>query len=1047
MTPWFLPLRSVRSLGSQHKGAGSLAGLHAARAEHLSQFFTPEPLVDFVWRLVEPSIERARTSSGVEGERVSLFDNSVGSGRLLWMADPAKHTLSGVDVHEDSIKALGAAAGAAQFRCDFAVGRMEEIRPRGYGVGLINPPFSILLESPNLMEFPCNTYGRFGPGSSCMSHVYAVAQALSACDIVAAILPLTFAETLPSDPHFNQRLVYLARLPNNAFRSEGAEVSTAVAVWDAYPRDGGIVEMGRIDDLSAPTPRLDLTCRPESKSQLRPIRVRAIEDSGPSITTPVTGNRRVRVVHHNRFVSLRFSCGLVEAKVRNAVLRDELSHYDRPPGCRYPSSVRYSGQGLLDLEAHLMAENPQKSFRELLGVIRKAGGLPAVDEGIFGYLRRREKKLRRHRVELRHTIFVPAGSVTGEGTGTVTPRRTFLLDNTKMASPLAKVKESYPARNVGAGRYEVTIAGRAWPFSADDLEQRFDCGGLTNVSNCGSWVTKFPGRALAFPQVAKHYRQTAKRLGLDKFLSWDYQLDDMVEVAMSPFGAVVAWDMGLGKARLAIALCLVHEAPHNLIVVEPHLVDEMLTELKKVGIAEDAWQVIASAEGIKDLRRINVITYNRLRMALHSACPKRTYAKALRHRISTLVADEGHVVRNLDTDQTRALWQVAARRRFVCSGTPIANYPRDLLPVACFVAGDGTAAQPFGLCRAYLEKRLARSMRECRRGLDVFREKFVVLEWSTNEFADTLREGAKREVPKIASLPEFRQFAAPLIKRRVSQEPDVARHFRIPVPTERHHSIKWDDGHLAHYLEVAEEFAAWYRDVKATGDGRNLNLSALLARIGAVEAACNTPHKTIGNFGSYQPLTSKQRFAIERIVALVGEGHKVVFYAKSPAVLERLATELTERGIDSVVLHGGKSIESRTAELNARFRFGPVPVLLASLGCTQTGLNLYQGTRAIFYGRDWSAKTERQARARLLRPQQKERVEVEYLQLEGSIDDYAGQLVDMKADAADSGLDWATPEKADAEFVHLDTMLGRFVENLAKLRGVARQAVRDVLVA
>ena len=59
----------------------------------------------------------------------------------------------------------------------------------------------------------------------------------------------------------------------------------------------------------------------------------------------------------------------------------------------------------------------------------------------------------------------------------------------------------------------------------------------------------------------------------------------------------------------------------------------------------------------------------------------------------------------------------------------------------------------------------------------------------------------------------------------------------------------------------------------------------------------------------------------------------------------------------------------------------------------------------------------------------------------------SAQMVAMKANAADAGLDWATPEFDDVEFIHMDTMLGRFCEDLAKLLGIARQHLREHLAA
>jgi len=79
---------------------------------------------------------------------------------------------------------------------------------------------------------------------------------------------------------------------------------------------------------------------------------------------------------------------------------------------------------------------------------------------------------------------------------------------------------------------------------------------------------------------------------------------------------------------------------------------------------------------------------------------------------------------------------------------------------------------------------------------------------------------------------------------------------------------------------------------------------------------------------------------------------------------------LARRGVAHVTIHGGKPIAERVPELNTRFRAGSAPVLLASLGVAQKGLNLPEADRVLFLTPFWTAKTEDQAEGRVLRPQQ-----------------------------------------------------------------------------
>ena len=219
----------------------------------------------------------------------------------------------------------------------------------------------------------------------------------------------------------------------------------------------------------------------------------------------------------------------------------------------------------------------------------------------------------------------------------------------------------------------------------------------------------------------------------------------------------------------------------------------------------------------------------------------------------------------------------------------------------------------------------------------------------------------------------------------------------------------------------------------------------MLARIAAVELAGNCPQHPNASPRPYLGRNAKIEYATKRLVDLASAGQKTILFASHPQTLEAIGRQLRAHGHNPVIIHGGIPIAQRTKEMDDRFRFGDATEMLATFGTTQAGLNIPQANRAILLNRDWLAKTERQAIGRMLRPQQRREVHVEYLHHPGSIDCYQAQMVAMKSAAADAGLDWGTPQEQGLEFLHLDTLLGRFVEDLGKLLGVKRHEVRDAL--
>ena len=1040
---WYDPLRSIPSLGSQAVKVTRLADLHEAREQHLSQFWTPNAAALYMWRIASQAIDKALMEA--ESDRVAILDNSIGSGRLVQFADPARHTVAGVDVDGEKLKLVAHQLESAGFRFDLLHAGMEEIHPRGFGVALLNPPFSCHLETALLRPYGCTAMGRFGPNSSAISHHYALHQALEAADVVVALVPRTAADEARNDPDLKPRLQGVLHLPGNTFASEGANVQTSILVFGHEARKGAPY-IGRVDDIGVDPPAFDLYCRASWKSDPRPLQKLSVRMDEPTIRTPVTSEREVYVSRKGPEFRLKFRCGLTEAKVRNALMEARLDKFGDDKH-RYPAGVDFVGQGILDVELHLMQPDPLASFANLLKRIRLAGGIPRADAGILPYL---EKLVRRRAIEntpTRHWVWVPPGGDLGVPLDsadrlTASARTGHLINPKRWGSPRIEVGEQVAVlRKVGAAgeRFVYGKSGVSAELTRAELLDKFTI--VTVTATEGQWVLKAPGRRVTFPQNAQGLMARVRVLGIENWLTWAYQVDDLVEAGLTR-GCVIGWQPGLGKGRLCVALALLGGGRRNLVVVEAQLLDEVKSELEKIQLDPSLWQMIEGPEALQDLRLINVISYTRLRMLAEG---NTTYAKRLRNRVHTVIADEGHAIAN-DSQQVQALYQVSPKRRYALTGTPIGNYPRSLLPLAVWAIGDGTAAQPYGRRRPYLEPRLISSMSYAKRGYDAFRDKHVVVDWCTYEFLDDF-SGGKREIPALAGVDDFRSFAGKLVIRRTWKEPEVAAYISVPDPEFETHTIEWDDDHLAFYLQTAEEFADWWRETRRSVgvDGKRLNLVGVLARIGGVFRALTYPQGMDWNGSRFTGRTSKQRAAVEYLSKNDAEGHKTIFYATSPDVLAMLSNDLRERGVDSVLYTGKVPLKARTRALNERFRYGNCSTLLCSFGTGQTGLNLPQANREGFYNRCWSPRQEEQALYRALRPQQVNTLGVDLFHLRGSHDLYMGTMVAMKADSSRCGLDYGTPEYSSKDFMHWLQILDSFCEDLAQLRGVSRHQLREVL--
>jgi predicted RNA methylase len=1106
---WYAPLLEIAARGESVENTGGLAGLAAARAAHEGQFFTPTAVVAVLWKLLADVLSPS-AHEHAERNRRSIIDTAAGSGRLLWPCTPEEHAVYGLEPEARCCGPLAQAHAAAGFAGQILNCRMEERRlgHQAFDVALINPPFSLHWDTPHVQRFAINARGAYGPHSSAISHWYALWQAYCAAAVVGAIVPRQVANTLleqQTDAYGTLRLALVAvvHLPAQAFRSAGATVDTSIVVLS---RHGCLKdESPRIQDLAS--------CDPETVATLRwKVLPRALGPSSiagtdisltePAIIRPVTRDWRVRIIRHGRHLIPTFRCGAAEAIVRNHILRHPISIRSGKDSA-IPAGVAYVGQGALDLEVHLAQPDPEASLADFIASIAALGMETTLDPGILPYLRRRLRRLRRQLIPVRRWAWRPDGGdveswLKGQARVRAQARSTTLLGGQVVptGSVIHLVRCAHTPGTAAGGlplwaweRPDADATAKPAHLPHDQVLRAF----TLPDAPAGGWHLIHPGLRVHAPEAWRAAERKARAVGIDRFLTRSYQFEDAVEF-IARRGGICAWLMGLGKARLAVALALMG-GRHNLILVEARLVDEMITELHTIGLPEDWWQVITCVEDTRSLRRVNILSYSRMKQPLggrgrgeendnadistpeeeervrglrktarflpvvpaHSGMSKAEIAtrlrawiaerarparrshcqtrdciaRRLRHRIHTLVADEAHLLRNQHSEQTRACLQISPKVAFDLSGTPIANYPRDILPLLRHVGGDGTVVQPYGFRHPFLEVQQRTTMDRARRGHEVFADMFCTVEWVTNEWLED-HQGAKREIPRIADVPAFRRLVEPAIVRRVHHEPDV--NLPIPVPTITTTTVPLDADHLEHYLAVAEHFKYWYEEqLRARGNTRP-NLAILLAKIGAVVHANNHPQDFRGGPSVYHGTwTAKQRLFLDRVCAIAQTGEKSIGFMHAPGLVDRFQAELERRGVEAVALHGGIPIQKRLKALNTRFRNGPAPILLSTYGVGRQGLNLHQANHIIQYSRDWTASAEDQGIFRVLRPQQQRPVHVERMHHEGSIDIYQDQMVAFKNSALCAGLDYGEDDVA-AEWLHYETIFSRFIDNIPGLR-------------
>ena len=1006
---WRIESSKIKSKGSIYKALGkvkNLSDLHEARSEHDSQFFTPTSISCLVFQLLDVISEKAYA----QGIRVPVLDNTIGSGSLIEYANPSRYSIYGNDIDRECVDALSQDLRAAGFIHKLTNSNLAELRTSGMGVALLNPPFSVQLSSAALEPGKSTHFGRFGANTNAVSHEYALEQALRASQCVIAILPTTFAQSLK-----HGRLMEIVDLPNDTFRSENANVRTSLAIFGA-----------RYSETIISTKFHDFCIRKTAErigqlqvDDLEPhIYNYRIDDSRKAIRTPVTSDNRVRIFRSKNQIKLKFYCGFTEAKVLNGILRDFI---ESKASQRLPEHLEYKGQGRLYLPFYFASEDPIAELFVLSDLIKSLGGEPQICDQLVGFIKRRFRQL-----TIQNSGYARLIKSSDPVSKKAEVKKSFVIDPTIFPATIVKKGEQIKL---------LSTEGVEWSFLREN-DEKCVCLKERLEANCDivasplQWNRIGKSMAERMPQKAEIIKARCIESRAFEFSSWTYQKHDLVEALLSPRGSIIGFQQGLGKTRFAYSLAAASHSSRSLIVTLPSLKLDFIEAAIDLGLKVN---VIDSVDDAAELGEINLITVTRLRCQFGHT--RQTFSKALRNRFGTVILDEADLLRNTNTEQSRSILQLGGVRRYALTGTPISNYPRNIIGIARWVFGDGNLINPYSTKKAYPEAYALKTCDFTRRGLDVFNEQFVTLQWATHEFREDHQKGAKREIPTIKNLNAYRKYLSKLIIRRVRDEPDVAPYFPKIKIEEVTHTVKWNNAHLLSYLQVAEEFKAWFD--RQVAEGNKNSLVAILARIGAVIAAANNPcFPTKHSKGYYQTNTKEQKL-FELLKTEKAKKRKVIVFLDSPSQATRLQRLCESANIQSIVLSGEVSAKIRHSELNQKFKtsdeFG---VCFATFGVAKYGLNIPEAETIIMYHRCWSYSDESQAFFRVLRPQQIKDVTIHYLHLEGSIDEYMAQMVAFKRDAANSGLDYAEPSKNLSDFQHFDHIFYKFCSHLCKLYNV-----------
>jgi len=437
-------------------------------------------------------------------------------------------------------------------------------------------------------------------------------------------------------------------------------------------------------------------------------------------------------------------------------------------------------------------------------------------------------------------------------------------------------------------------------------------------------------------------------------------------------GALLADDMGLGKTLQTIT-CIEHlfttssQTGPVLIVMTTSLLGNWLAEFRCFAPTR---RVVTLHGSNRDKLR-ETVTMDSVILTTYGTLA-RDLAWHLKQEYSLAVIDEASLIRNPDTDHSKAVAKLNATRRIALTGTPVENSARDLWSIFRFI-------QPGWL--------------------------------------GTRKDFSERYEQALQS-PETAVRAATLL--RIKTSPFVLRRTKQQVAPELPSKIMIDE-----YCELSKDQAAIYRDLQKEGLGKieatrgsgqtaaaRMQTLTLLLRLR--QACCDL---ALLDSEKLAKLPIPRRSAkLERLLEIleqaISSGSRILVFSQFQKQLVEIENILTPLGIASVRLDG-KTRDRQKLVDHFQSPDGP-PVFLISLKAGGYGLNLTAADVVIHFDPWWNPAAEAQATDRAHRIGQTKPVTVFRLLTRNSVEEKVVRLQSTKKALADSLDETIVPMDAPA---------------------------------
>ena len=431
-------------------------------------------------------------------------------------------------------------------------------------------------------------------------------------------------------------------------------------------------------------------------------------------------------------------------------------------------------------------------------------------------------------------------------------------------------------------------------------------------------------------------------------------------------GACLADDMGLGKTLQAIALLTnLHEEKKkkSMVIMPKSLIYNWENEIKRFSPKLKVGVYYGINRDFSLLKKVDIIltTYGTIRNDIENL---------LEQKFDLLVLDESQNIKNINSQTTKAVLLLNAKKRVALSGTPIENNLLEL----------------YSLFR-FLNPEMFGSVQE-------FTNDYIV---PIQKYSDT------------STIEELRKKIYPFLLRRVKKEVLAD----LPDKIEKLVYVDMNDEHRRFYEERRKYYYSLLE--KNTSSKGNFDKFFVLQAINELRHIVSSPE-----LESKKIISSKKEVLIENVIEAIENNHKVLVFVNYLSSIESICDSLKENKIKYLKMTGQTKDRQNLVDKfqnDSRYK-----VFVMTLKTGGVGLNLVSADTIFIYDPWWNTTVENQAIDRAYRLGQDKTVFAYKMIMRNTIEEKILKLQEIKNKLLDDlisedNLSTKNLSKNDIEFI------------------------------